>query len=115
MTKTIYVADKTNSNGERKVISKDRTIIMSYTRVGNDIYGNPLYHIRIYSHSFKRLSNVYRNYESKGYYLTQAYNIESEMYQIMKNFKELYFDTNKLTPFTFDESCLKGYREIEVI
>lgn len=81
--KKIYVASNQVANSNKRKVSNGR-VIVAYERVNNDMYGNPLYRIYPWNYSFKRIDSVYKNYESKGYYLIQSYNIESDLYSLME-------------------------------
>lgn len=107
--KTIYKASNPIQSTNRYKVSNGR-VIMAYERVKNDMYGNPLYRVYPVNYSFKRLSRAYRNYESKGYYLIQSYNIQSDLYELME-------EANKFVSVELDNTLInkEGYREINVL
>lgn len=85
--------------------------VVEYIRHGNDIFGNPLYKIFPISFSFVKLSTVYKNYESKGYYLEQSYNIEADLIRILE-------EAEKIKPLpenwerSFEYYSKQGYRKV---
>ena len=49
-------------------------------RVKNNVDGNPLYRLYLEAGTeFKHSQRAYRNYESKGYYLLQSYDIRDSL------------------------------------
>lgn len=109
MEKEIYVANGvTKIEGLRKV--SNGRVLVAYKRVNNDMYGNPLYRVYPVNYSFKRLSRAYRNYESKGYYLIQSYNIQSDLYKLME-------EANKFVSVELDNTLINegGYKEVNVL
>lgn len=87
--KMIRIA-KQNINGtnRRKAIYKN--VIMAFERVNNDMYGNPLYRVYPINFNFKHNNLAYKNYESKGYYLLQSYNIETDLARLVQNMLDTY-------------------------
>lgn len=106
MEKEIYVANGvTKTEGVRKV--SNGRVIVGYKRVDNDVNGNPLYRVYPINYLFRRLDkSVYRNYESKGYYLLQSYNIIADLYDLME-------EANRFVSVDLKEGLLEeqGYRK----
>jgi len=71
------------NEGEKRTQVTDGKNAVAFERINNDIYGNPLYRVYPVTYSFRRLKNVYKNYESKGYYLVQSYNILDDCSRII--------------------------------
>lgn len=95
-------------NGRKQVFYNN--VLMQYERRGSDIYGNPLYRVYPINFSFKRLKNVYRNYEKgageESYYLMQSYNILADI-------KNIANEVNAKNTFPeFDQALLEDYREV---
>ena len=107
--KAIYKASNPIETTNRYKVTNGR-VIMSYERVNNDMYGNPLYRVYPVNYSFKRLSRAYRNYKSKGYYLIQSYNIQSDLYELME-------EANKFVSVELDNTLISegGYKEVNVL
>lgn len=107
--KKIYVASNQVANSNKRKVSNGR-VIVAYERVNNDMYGNPLYRIYPWNYSFKHINSVYKNYESKGYYLIQSYNIESDLYSLMEK-------ANQFVSEPLEKGLLEaqGYKEKAVL
>lgn len=109
--KFIFIAKSTITGTSKKKATLGGNLV-SFERINNDVYGNPLYRIYPVSFSFKRLNSVYRNYESKGYYLVQSYYIEHTLYEILSE-----LDEKMPVPelwVNFEENFGSGYRKLEV-
>ena len=95
-------------NGRKQVFYNN--VLMQYERRGSDVYGNPLFRVYPINFSFKRLKNVYRNYEKgdweESYYLIQSYNILADIQNIANevNAKNTFPD--------FDQTLLRDYQEV---
>lgn len=104
MEKEIYVANGMTREGLRQV--SNGRVIVAYKRVNNDVNGNPLYRVYPFNYSFRRLDRVYRNYESKSYYLLQSYNIIADLHDLMK-------EANRFVCVELEDGLLdeQGYRK----
>ena len=76
----------------------------------NDIYGNPLYKVRITGGDYEltyQFPQAYRRYRSKGYSLVQSYNIEQEVGNILAYLQSFEFRGLVIVPHfqlnAFDE------------
>lgn len=100
----IRIAKQTiNGTKIRKAIYKN--VIVAFERVKNDIYGNPLYRVYPINFTFRHNNLAYKNYEFKGYYLLQSYNIETDMARLIQNMLDTY---NLLFP-EIDSTLLDDY------
>lgn len=92
---------------ERTQVTDGKNAV-TFERVKNDMYGNPLYRVYPVTYSFRRLKSVYRNYESKGYYLVQSYNILADCARIIEEVNTLVtLPENWRTDFDYYEAL--GY------
>ena len=93
----------------RKAIYKN--VIVSFERINNDIYGNPLYRVYPVNFTFRYNKQAYRNYESKGYYLLQSYYIEKDIAQLIQCMLDTYYYLNfpKIDKTLLDEFYFKYY------
>ncbi|WP_336682867.1 hypothetical protein [Enterococcus casseliflavus] len=102
----IKVANSTTNEGFRKVMYEN--VIVSYKRVKNDIYGNPLYRVYPINFSFKPLKYAYRNYKNDtnglSYYLLQSYNINTDIENLINEYLETVKDNKE-----FDTSLFNKY------
>ena len=104
MIKMIKISKNTiEGTNRRKAIYKN--VVVSFERVNNDIYGNPLYRVYPVNFTFRHNKQAYKNYESKGYYLLQSYYIEKDLMQ----FIQCMLDTYNLDFPKIDKSLLDDY------
>lgn len=77
-----------------QILSSEKTlysynnILINVYRVNNDVYGNPLYHIRFFNNNNENITEKYkgkmgRYYKNKGYLTVQSYNLSNTIQYLL--------------------------------
>lgn len=111
MVTMLKISNFTLNNGTKKAFYKG--VLVSFKRVKNDIYGNPLYRVYPVNFSFRHNDLAYRNFENYYkedgcYYLLQSYNIETDIENLINNMLEKY----DLSFSEFDKDLLKDWYDV---